>query len=191
MGYWMRYRTGTTLALTAVTATFLAACSDGATAPEVAENVTALLSVEPAAGSVAVSVDATVVVTFDHPIAEGMEEYADLHEGTVAGPIVPGEWTRSADGLTLSFAPEAPLKPSTTYVIHVGGDMMDEDGHLVDLGIHGHDMGGEWATPSMMGGGAGMGMGMGGQTGSHMGTGWQHPTNGSYGMVFTFTTAPA
>jgi len=30
---------------------------------------------------------------------------------------------------------------------------------------------------------------MGGQTGTHMGTGWQHPSNGFYGMVFVFTTA--
>ncbi len=49
---------------------------------------------------------------------------------------------------------------------------------------------GEWATRSMMAGGTGGGMGMGsGGMGSHMGTGWQNPDNGMYGMIFTFTTA--
>jgi hypothetical protein len=52
--------------------------------------------------------------------------------------------------------------------------------------MHGDMMGGQWATQSMMTGGMGMGSG---SMGSHMGTGWQHPDNGSYGMVFTFTTA--
>lgn len=35
--------------------------------------------------------------------------------------------------------------------------------------------------------GYGMG-GMGGGQGQGMGEGWVHPTNGSYGMVFYFTT---
>jgi hypothetical protein len=182
----MRSRTVHALALaTAVLAN--AGCSSGAdpTAPQ-ADDVTALLSVQPVGGSVDTSVGATVVVTFDHAIAEGMEKYADLHEGTVAGPVVAGAWSRSVDGATLTFTPSVPLKPATTYVIHLGGDMMDENGHVVDLEMHGDMMGGQWATQSMMTGGMGMGSG---SMGSHMGTGWQHPDNGSYGMVFTFTTA--
>jgi len=169
----------------------LAACSSGSDPlnPQ-ADDVTALFSVQPAGGTVNVAVGSTVVVTFDHAIAVGMEEYVDLHEGSVAGPEVAGQWSRSADGTQLTFTPSAPLKPSTTYVIHIGGDMMDENGHVVDLDMHGGAMGGQWATQSMMGGGTGMGMGNGGM-GSHMGTGWQNPDNGMYGMVFTFTTAAA
>ncbi len=121
--------------------TLAAACQDNATAP--VENApAALLSVQPAGGSIDVAVGADVVIAFDHAIAEGMEEYAALHEGSVVGPEVAGTWTRSADGLTLTFTPAAPLKPATTYVIHIGGGMMDEDGHTVDLDMHGMAMGG-------------------------------------------------
>lgn len=164
-----------------------AACSGGSD-PAVpgGDEVTALLSVQPASGSANVSVGTTVVVAFDHGVAAGMEAYAALHEGTLAGPVVAGTWTRSADGTKLTFTPAAPLKPSTPYVIHLGGNMMDEDGHRVDLEMHGSSMGGQWATQSMMTGGMGMD---GGSMGSHVGAGWQHPGNGSYGMIFTFTTA--
>lgn len=159
------------------------ACSDDGTVPA-DDEPTILLSVQPAGGSVDVDVGTTVVVRFDHAIAEGMEDWAALHEGSVTGPEVTGTWTRSSDGTALTFTPDAPLKPATTYAIHLGGGMMDADGHLVDLGTHGGAMGGQWATQSMMTGGM-----MGGQTGTHMGVGWQHPTNGTYGMVFVFTTA--
>jgi hypothetical protein len=178
--------------LSTVIAAAATACGTDATAPAL-DVPAALLSVQPAGGSTNVSVGSDVVITFDHAIAEGMEEYAALHEGSVTGPEVEGTWTRSADGMTLTFAPDAALKPATTYTLHVGGGMMDEDGHTVDLDMHGMGMGGEWATESMMTGGMGSGMGgmggMGGEPGTHMGTGWQHPSNGTYGMVFSFTTA--
>jgi hypothetical protein len=44
-----------------------------------------------------------------------------------------------------------------------------------------HD--GQWATGAMMGYGPAPGLG-----GGMMGPGWRH-ANGTYGMVFTFTTA--
>jgi len=117
-------------------------------------------------------------------IGVGMEAYAELHEGSVTGPVVEGAWTLSEDRMVLTFAPTQALKPSTTYVIHLGGGMMDELGNHVNLGQHGLGMGGQWATQTMMTGG----MGMGGN--GHMtGTGWAHPTNGSFGMIFSFTTA--
>ena len=52
-----------------------------------------------------------------------------------------------------------------------------------------HD--GQWATAAIVGHGPGPGPGMGGGMvgdSSMMGPGWRHP-NGTYGMVFTFTTA--
>lgn len=163
------------------------ACSEGATAPEVDEPA-ALLSVQPSPGGTDVAVGSSVVVTFDHAIAAGMEEYAALHEGDVTGPEVPGAWLVSDDPTTLTFTPDEPLKPTTTYVIHLGGGMMDDHGNLVDLEHHGLAMGGQWATEPMMTGGMGSGMMGGGHTGEHMGDGWQDPANGSYGMVFVFTT---
>ncbi len=166
----------------------LAGCSNSATTEPDLSVPAALLSVQPTGGSVDVAVDAEVVVTFDHPIAEGMEAYAALYEGSITGPEVPGTWALSADHTALTFTPDAPLKPATTYVIHIGGGMMDADGDILDLGSHGRGMGGEWATGSMMTGGMGM-HGQGGHS-DHMGMGWENPTDGTYGMVFTFTTAP-
>ena len=52
---------------------------------------------------------------------------------------------------------------------------------MVGFDRDGSGMGGQWATASMMGNGMGM-------AGSMMGTGWRH-SNGTYGMVFSFTTA--
>lgn len=151
----------------------------------------ALVTVTPDPGATDVVVDATVVVTFDHPLMAGMEAYADLHEGELTGPVVDGTWALSEDRMALTFTPASPLLPATTYVIHVGGGMTDAHGDPVDLSSHGPGMGGQWATGDMMqGGGGGMhggSSGMGGQE-HHMGEGWEH-ANGTYGMVFTFTTA--
>jgi hypothetical protein len=62
--------------------------------------------------------------------------------------------------------------------------MLDAGGHVADVGLHGAEMGGEWATDAMMGGIMGEHMG----PADHMGGAWDHPSNGSHGMVFTFTT---
>jgi hypothetical protein len=68
--------------------------------------------------------------------------------------------------------------------------MTDVDGEPVEMKEHGPMMGGEWATDDMMMG-SGMGGGMGGNTdpSRHMGGNWDHPTNGSHGMIFIVTTA--
>lgn len=108
-----------------------------------------------------------------------MSEYADLHEGTVGGPTVEGTWTWSANDTKLTFTAAGPLEPATTCAIHLGGRMHDAEGRPVDLQQHGGQMGGQWATSGMMAGGSGAG---------HTGDGWRHPSNGSYGMVFLFTT---
>jgi hypothetical protein len=160
-----------------------AACSEDATAPEppVVAEVTALLSVQPAGGAASVVVGDSVVVRFDHALGAGMEQYAALHEGSVAGPLVTGGWSQSHERTTLTFVPASPLKPSTSYVIHLGGAMRDENGNVVNLEMAGMGMGGQWATQTMMSGGM--------TSGGMMGTGWQHPSNGSYGMLFMFSTA--
>lgn len=167
-----------------------AACSDddGPTAPDLDAPV--LLSVVPQGGATGVDPDTDVVLRFDHPLMPGMEAFADLHRGDVTGPEVAGTWSMGEDGTSLRFSPDAPLSPNTDYTVHIGGGMMGEDGQHVDVQSHGPGMGGSWATGEMMGGGMGGGMGQPGGNGQgyHMGEGWQHPDNGSYGMVFTFTT---
>lgn len=162
-----------------------AACDSSPAAIE-DEQVTSLMSVTPVGGETGVDPNTTIVLEFSH--AMGMEIFAALHEGDgVDGPIVDGTWGWSEDGTRLTFTPDAPLKSLTSYTIHVGGGMTDERGHVVDLEQHTHGMGGQWATETMMQnrmmqGGMMMGDDM-------MGPGWEHPTNGTYGMLFTFTTA--
>lgn len=168
----------------------LAACSgDGAPAgPEGTE--TLLLSVVPEGGATGVAPGEPITITFDHPMNPVMSEYADVHEGDVTGPEVEGVWSWSEGHTKLSFTPSSPFEPATTYTIHLGGGMRDAAGHYVNFEEHGGHMGGRWATSGMMGGGMGPGGGPGAGPGpGHMGEGWQHPTNGTYGMVFTFTTA--
>lgn len=181
-------------ALVALLLVGVAACSDDAGPAGPALEAPALLSVVPQGGAFGVDPSTDVVLRFDHALMPGMEAYVDLHEGAVTGPEVMGTWSMGADGTSLRFVHDAPLSPDTEYAVHIGGGMMGEGGLHVDFASHGPGMGGSWATAGMMGGGPGSGMGNGmGQPGGdgqgyHMGEGWQHPDNGSYGMVFTFTT---
>jgi len=158
----------------------LGACgsSDTPTGPD----ATALASVSPAGGAVGVDPAGTVTVEFNHALMAGMEQYAALHEGDVTGAVVAGRWTLSTDRTKLTFTPSAPLKAKTKYTIHLGGGMMDADGRPVNMNP-GQMMGGQYATGSMMTGG---GMMQGGS--GMMGPGWQG-AGGTYGMVFSFTTA--
>lgn len=160
--------------------------SDGPSAPEgVPTDAEALLvEVTPAGGSTGIGLDAMVTLMFDHAMDPAMSAYADVHEGDLAGPEVPGTWDWRDDHTVMRFTPSGGFQPATTYTIHVGGGMMDADGHVVDLEPHGDEMGGEWATDAMMGGGMGGHM----DPADHMGGAWDHPSNGSHGMIFTFRT---
>lgn len=168
----------------------LTACSDaGPAAPDPASEGTVLRSVVPTGGSVDVGVDTFITVEFSHRMDPAMSGYADVHEGALAGPLVPGIWEWLGNHDVLRFTPSERLESATSYVIHVGGGMVDADGELVDLQLHGDSMGGEWATDGMMGGDAG-GSGTGHMASTeHMGDDWDHPFNGSHGMIFTFTTS--
>ena len=155
----------------------LTACSEDPTAPALTARV---ISVVPAGGATGVDPSAPIVIIFSHAMRSGMEQYAAVHEGDVTGPVVSGSWAWSTDRTVLTFTPVQPLKAQTQYTLHLGGGMRDTDGGFVDYGPCVGQYGGQWATQGMMGGGM-----MGGNM---MGSGWRHP-NGTYGMVFTFTTA--
>ncbi|MEX0891951.1 MAG: Ig-like domain-containing protein [Gemmatimonadota bacterium] len=160
----------------------MAACADD---PAAVEEEVVLLSVQPAGGSVDVAITSSVVITFDHAIMPAMTSYAALHEGDISGPEVAGAWSLAPDGRVLTFEPAAPLEAGTGYTIHLGGGMEGAHGGATDFETHGSaHMGGTWVSGGMMGGGMG---GMGGAH-PHMGSGWEH-ANGSFGMIFTFTTA--
>jgi hypothetical protein len=165
-------------------------CEDDITQAEVEEPL--LLSIVPQGGAMDVDPNGPIVIDFSHPMMEGMEQYADVHEGHVEGTPVPGSWSWNEGRTKLTFTPDSPLKPLTQYVVHLGGGMQDQTGHHINYGEHGlgtgnGGMGGQWMTQQMhQGGNHGYGTGMGGMG---MGTNWSHPTNGSYGMTFTFTTS--
>lgn len=178
------------LAVLGLVLTAAVACSDNGTSPNADETV--LLSVVPQGGATGVDPNAPVVMEFSHPMMQGMEEYADVHEGDVDGPLVPGSWSWNDDLTTLTFTPDMPLKPQTRYVIHVGGGLQDEEGQYVNCGQYGLGLGGQWMTEQMAQGGhhgyGGGGMMGGGGMGGGMGGGWSNPTTGTYGMIFMFTT---
>lgn len=174
----------TALALLAV----LPACDEASSPTGVGPNTeTALQTVVPRGGATDVDPADPVTVTFNHPMNPAMADYVGLHEGDVTGPEVAGTWSWSEDLTELAFTPDEPLKPATTYTIHLGGGLRDGWDRPVDCQTYGPGMGGQWAWGSMWGGGGPM-MGGGAGGGSHMGDGWQH-ANGSYGMIFSFTTA--
>lgn len=154
------------------------ACSSVSTAPT---RSTTVASVVPVGGASGVSVGTSITVRFSSPMSAGMETYAALHQGGVSGPVVPGSWMWSADRTQLTFTPAMPLQAHTAYTLHMGGGMLDANGDPVDYQSCVDRMGGEWATPQMMGGGMMGGAGM-------MGPGWRGD-NGMYGMTFGFTTA--
>lgn len=158
-------------------ATVVAGCHDGF-APV---GDTTVLSVVPAGGTNDVDPNAPIMIEFSHAMRMGMEQYAALHQGDVTGPVIQGAWSGSTDGRALTFTPAAPLRSGTRYTLHLGGGMLDADGDLLDYDHCAREHGGQWATQSMMGGS------MMGGTWNMMGDGWQHP-NGTYGMVFVFTT---
>lgn len=159
----------------------IAACGGGDSIGPSAVATTELVSVMPSGGSTGVSGTGPMVMTFSHPMMAGMEQYLDLHQGNASGPLVAITCTWSADRLTVTCVPGQPLQAKSPYALHMGGGMIDADDHAVDMTQHQPQTGGQWLMPGMMGGmhaGAPM---------SRMGAGWKG-ANGSYGMVFTFTT---
>jgi Big-like domain-containing protein len=161
--------------LGAFTVVLLGGCSDSS-GPATAQ----LTAVSPTPAATAVAPSTTITLTFSAPMMTGMEQYIDLHQGGVSGPIVPMACTWSPDGTTVTCTPGAPLAGGTQYTIHMGAGMTDDQGHMMDLDEW-TGMGGQWAMGGMMGGThAGQPIGM-------MGAGWTHGTH--YGMLFSFTTA--
>ena len=167
-------------------AALLGACSGAPTAPATdnpapTTSATALVAVSPDGGATGVSLGTTMTMQFNGPMAAGMEQYVDLHDGTVAGPIHPMSCTWSADRTTLTCVPGTPLQEHMTYTLHLGAGMMAAGGGAVNM-LPGTGMGGQWLMGGMMGGlHAGQPMSM-------MGGDWRG-ANGSYGMMFAFTTS--
>ena len=144
--------------------------------------VSSFTSVTPQGGAAGVSATAPIVFRFGAAMGAGMEQYVDLHMGDLAGPTVPMSCGWSGDRKTLNCTPQAPLSPRTTYIVHLGGGMMTQQGQALDYAQYGPMMGGQWIMGGMMGGSH-----AGGSWGT-MGPNWRS-ANGSYGMAFSFATA--
>lgn len=153
------------------------ACSGSATAPSADADLPVVLSVIPASNAANVNPSSRITIAFNHPMMVGMELLVILHEGTVAGPQVPGSFTWSPDRTTLTFAPAEALKSKTTYVLHLSPNLKDATGRAIDFGGCAQRVGGQRLSGGMTGGGM-------------MGSGWQ-PGSGTwgYGMTLTFTSA--
>ena len=140
------------------------------------------MSVSPQGGATGVPTTAAITFRFGAAMGTGMERFVDLHVGDLTGPTVPMSCGWSGDRTVLTCTPQGALQPRMTYALHLGGGMMSQAGQPLDYGQYGGMMGGQWIAGGMMGashGGGSWGM---------MGSGWSN-SNGSYGMVFSFTTA--
>ena len=73
-----------------------------------------LVSVAPQGGATAVAGSAFMVLRFSAPMGNGMEQYVDLHMGSLAGPTMPMNCLWSGDRTTLTCTPQGPLSPRTT-----------------------------------------------------------------------------
>jgi hypothetical protein len=165
--------------LLAGTALLLAACGgDNTTGPG---TETVLVSVSPAAGATGVNPAGAISARFSGPMAPGMQQYMDLHQGSIAGPIVPMSCAMPSDRTTITCTPGQPLQHGATYTIHMGSGMMDASGHHAEIEQHGMGMGGQPVTGGMMGGMHG------GQPSGMMGADWSD-ADGHFGMAFTFQT---
>ena len=141
----------------------------------------AFMAVSPAAGATGVPVGSPITFRFSGAMGTGMEQYMDLHMGDLSGAEMPMSCVWSGDRTLVTCTPASPLASRTTYALHLGGGMMSAGGMAVDYTTYGPGMGGQWIMGGMTTGThRGMGWGM-------MGSGWRN-ANGSYGMVFTFTT---
>ena len=143
----------------------------------------ALVGVTPPGGTVGVDPSSHVVLEFDHPMVDGMEQFCAVHVGGLDGSEVSGHWEWSSDHHTLTFMPDQPFAHETDHLVHVGGGLADAHGHDLDFDQHGEGLGGHWVDQDMVGHGGGM-MGAGHD---HSGEGWEHQ-NGTFGMAFEFTT---
>ena len=181
----------TTIARLALTGIMLssAACVGmaGTTEPGSTADSPVVLSLTPANAATDVNPSGPVTISFDRPMMAGMEALVLVHEGSVTGLIVTGTASWSADRTVLTFAPTAPLKARTAYVVHLSPAMRGTNGQRLDLAACAR-LGGRSVTAGMMGTTATGGMMNGAWGPGMMGDGWR-ATDGTFGMVFTFTTA--
>ncbi len=156
----------------------LDACSDSTTQPSPA---TSLVQVVPQGGATGVASNTALVLEFSGTMGMGIEQYLDLHQGPVTGPVMPMTCSWSGDRTVLTCVPNTPLQGQTDYTMHVGAGMMDANGRAAVMEQPGMGMGGQVVTGGMMGGMHA------GQEIDTMGPGWRD-ADGHLGIAFSFRT---
>lgn len=146
-----------------------------------------VLNLTPPNAATGVDPSLPIVITFNHTMMPGIESLVILHEGAVSGPAVSGVATWSSDRRVLTFIPAAPLKSRTTYVLHLSPSLRSATGQRINLAACAR-LGGRTVTNGMLGVGPRGGMMNGAWGPGMMGDGWR-AADGTFGMIFTFTTA--
>ncbi|HKV91756.1 MAG TPA: Ig-like domain-containing protein [Candidatus Angelobacter sp.] len=97
----------------------------------VADNTTpTVTTVSPANGATGVPTNAVIQLQFSKRVDALTVSTADFVVAPSATSIpVPGTIAVSADGLTATFTPSAPLNPSTNYFMEATGGILDLEGH--------------------------------------------------------------
>jgi hypothetical protein len=167
------------------------ACVQGISAPTAVVIVTsadapAVVSIRPSASTTGVDPSLPITITFSMSMMPGAEMLVVVHEGSVTGPQVAGTSAWSADRKVMTFTPAAMLKAKTTYVVHIAPSITAANGKAVDPASC-TSIGGHVVTGGMMGS-AQSGMMNGSWGPGMMGAGWK-AGDGTFGMMFTFTTA--
>lgn len=173
-----------TFALFSFVTLLLSACGRSDNPVDAATAAPSLASLQPANAATGIDPGAPVVLRFNHAMMTGMEMLVVLHEGSITGAVVATTATWSADRTVLTLHPQVPMKRATTHVVHLSPSLQDTAGRMINMSPA-TMMGGQAVSGSMMGGGSMMN----GQWGpGMMGAGWQ-ASNGTFGMMFTFTTS--
>ncbi|MFA6166784.1 MAG: Ig-like domain-containing protein [Gemmatimonadaceae bacterium] len=171
-------------ALLSFVALLLSACGASDNPVDGATSAPSLASLQPANAAIGVDPGAPVVLRFNHAMMTGMEMLVVLHEESVTGAVVAAVATWSEGRTVLTLNPQVPLKRATRHVVHLSPSLQDTAGRMINMSPA-TMMGGQTVSGSMMGGGSMMN----GQWGpGMMGAGWQ-ASNGTFGVMFTFTTS--
>ncbi|MGH7695170.1 MAG: Ig-like domain-containing protein [Gemmatimonadaceae bacterium] len=146
-----------------------------------------VLNLSPPNAAVGVDPRLPIIITFNHTMMPGMEALVVLHEASITGQPVAGAASWSPDRSVLTFTPTAPLRSRTTYVLHLSPSLRAATGQRINLAACAR-LGGQTVTSGMLGMGQRGGMMNGAWGSGMMGDGWR-AADGTFGMIFRFTTA--
>ena len=166
----------------------LEACSEGSFSPTdvLAIDAPIALSVLPAAATTGVDPTRPITITFNMSMMSGMEMLVVVHEGSVTGPQVTVSSSWSPDRHVLTITPSVMLKAKSTYAVHMSPSLRGTNGKMIDV-TQCATIGCQHVSGGMMDSGA-SGMMNGSWGAGMMGAGWK-AGDGTFGMLFTFTTS--